>query len=44
MDDQGTSSKTQMEEKGLWKMEKGTGHLEGIQECCQSMQRSNKEG
>jgi len=27
-----------VEEKGLWNVERGTGHLGGVQECCQSMQ------
>jgi len=31
------------EEKGLWNVERGTGHLGGTQECCQSMQGCNKE-
>jgi len=34
----------QMEEKGVWNMERVTGHLGGIQDCCQSMQGSNEEG
>jgi len=44
MDEQGASSKTQMEEKSLQNAERGTGHLAGIQEHCQSMQGSNEEG
>ena len=38
MDEQGASRKTQMEKKDLWNVERGMGHLGGIQECCQSMQ------
>jgi len=33
-----------MEEKGLWNVERKTGHLERIKECCQSIQGSNREG
>jgi len=44
MDEQGASSRTQMGEKGTWNVERGTGHLGGIEECCQSVQRSNEEG
>jgi len=44
MDEQGDFSGTQMEENGLCNAERGKGHLREIQECCQSMQRYNKEG
>jgi len=44
MDEQGASSRTQMEEKDLWKVARRIGHWEGIQECCQSMQGCNEEG
>jgi len=44
MDEQGASSGTQTEEKGPWNVERGTGHLRRVQECCQSMQACNKEG
>jgi len=37
MDKQGASSGTQTEEKGPWNVERGTGHLGGVQECCQSI-------
>jgi len=44
MDEQEASSGTQMEEKGLWNVERGIVHLGGIQESCQSMQGSTEEG
>ena len=44
MDEQGASSGAQVEEKGPWNVERGTGRLERVQECCQSMQGSNEEG
>ena len=34
MDEQGDSRGAQVEEKGPWNVERGTGHLGGIQECC----------
>jgi len=44
MDEQGASSRTQTEDKVLRNVERGTGHLGGVQECCQSMQGCDKEG
>ena len=44
MDEQGASSKTHQEEEGLWNVERGTGHLELIQERCESMQGCSEEG
>jgi len=44
VDEQGDSSETQMEDKGLQNVERGTGHLGQIQEHYQSMQESKKEG
>jgi len=44
MVEQGDSSGTQVEEKGPWNMERGTGHLGKVQECCQSVQGCNEEG
>ena len=44
MDEQGASSETQMEEKGLWNVERRTGHLGRVQECCQSMKGYDEEG
>jgi len=38
------SSRTQTEEKGIWKVERGTGRLGGVQKCCQSTQGCNEEG
>jgi len=35
VDEQGASTKTQMEERGLQNVERGTGHLGGILEHCQ---------
>jgi len=32
------------QKRGLWNVERGTGHLGGVQECCQSMQACNEEG
>ena len=40
----GVSSETQMEEKGLGKVERGIVHLGGVQQRCQSMQGCNKAG
>jgi len=40
---QGASSRDQVEEKDLCNVERVTGHLGGLQECCQSMQGCNKE-
>ena len=42
--EQGASSGDQEEEKGPWNVERGTGHLERIQECGQSMQGCDEEG
>ena len=44
MVEQGASSRDQVEEKSPWNVERGTGHLGGVQECGQSVQRSNEEG
>ena len=44
MDEQGTSSRAQVKEKGPWNVEIGTGHLGRVQECGQSMQGCNEEG
>jgi len=44
MDEQRASSQNEIEEKHLWNMERGTGHLGGIQEHRKSMQGSNEEG
>ena len=44
MDEQGPSSGTQKEEKGLWNVDRGTGHLGRVQECCQSTQGCDEEG
>jgi len=44
MDKQGAPKETQMEEKGLWNVERGTGLLGGVQEHCQRMQGCNEEG
>ena len=44
MDEQGASSRAQVEEKGLWNVERVTCHLGRIQECCQSIQGCNEEG
>ena len=44
MVEQGASSGAQVEEKGPWTVERGTGHLGRIQECGQSMQGCNEEG
>jgi len=43
MDEQGVSSRAQVEEKGPLNVERGTGHLGRVQECCQSMQGCNEE-
>jgi len=43
MDEQGASSGNQMEEKGLWSMERGAGHLGGVQEYCQSMRDATRK-
>ena len=43
MHEQGTSSETQTEEKGVWNVERGAGHLGRIQECCQSIQKCSEE-
>ena len=43
MDEQGASSKIQIQEKGLRNVERETGHLGEIQEYCQRMQGSNEE-
>jgi len=43
MDEQGVSRRTQMEEKGLWNVERGAGHLGRVQECCQSMQDATRK-
>ena len=44
MDEQGASSRDQVEEKGPWNVEGGAGHLGRIQECGQSVQGCNNEG
>jgi len=44
MVEQGASSGDQVEAKGPWNMERGTGHLGRIQECGQSMQGCDEEG
>ena len=44
MDEQGASSGAQGEEKAPWNVERGTGHLGRIHECCQCMQRCNEDG
>ena len=44
MDEQGASTRGQVEEKDLWNVGRGTGHLGEAQECCQSMQGCNEEG
>ena len=43
MDEQGDSSGAQVEKKGPWNVERGTGHLGRTQECCQNMQGCNEE-
>ena len=42
--EQGASRRAQVEEKGPWNVERGTGHLGRIQECGQSMQGCDEEG
>jgi len=45
MDEQGASSKTQMEEKGLWNAGRGTGHWEeyrNIVRACREATRKAK--
>jgi len=44
MDEQEASSSDRVEEKDSWNVEKGTGHLGKVQECCLSMQGCNEEG
>ena len=44
MDKQGACTRSQVEEKGLRNVERRTGHLGGVKECCQSMEACNKEG
>jgi len=44
MDEQGAPSRAQVEMKVPWNVERGTGHLGRIQECCQSMQGCNEKG
>ena len=41
---QGASSGDQVEEKGPWNVERGTGHLGRVQERGESMQGCNEEG
>jgi len=41
---QGATSGDQVEDKGPWNVERGTGHLGRVQEYGQSMQRCNEEG
>ena len=41
---QAASSGDQVEEKGPWNVERGTGHLGRVQECGQSMQGCDEEG
>lgn len=43
MDGQEASGKAPTEQESVQNVEKGTGHFEGIQECCQSMQGSDEE-
>ena len=44
MVEQGASRGAQVEEKGPWNVERGTGHLGITQECGQSMQGCDEEG
>jgi len=41
---QGASSGDQVEEEGIWNVERGAGHLGRVQECGYSMQGCDKEG
>jgi len=43
MDEQGAHRKIETEEKSLQTVKKESGHLEGMQKCCQCMQGCNKE-
>jgi len=42
VNEQGTSSRTQIEEEGLRNVERGTGYLGGVQECCRDATRKAK--
>lgn len=44
MDEQGALSKSQMKERNLWDVEKGTSHIEGLWEHHQSIQEDEWEG
>ena len=44
MVEQGASSGDQVEEKGPWNVQRGTGHLGRVQKCGESMQGYDEEG